>query len=497
MTCPPPYGRAAFRRGRAGPQRPAGGARAGGHGRRVTVWDDKPEARARGDRARCRRALTWTALDALVLLARHPARAARAAPDRRGGAGRRRAGPVGCRVAVPRRARQLLARPLRRHHRHQRQVHHHGAAGAHPGGRRHARSPPAATWARGAGAAAAAGRRRVRAGDVQLHVGATRAHPFRCGGDAQPQPRPPGPPWRHGRLCRAKQAIFDRQAVGDIAVVGIDDAASRAMADELRAGPARVVTVSERGPADFAPAALCWRMPKARSSTWPAPPPCPARTMPRTPPPPPRWRAPGRPRAERWRAGMPSYPGLPHRQELVAQHRRHPLRQRQQGDQRRQRRARPGLLRPDHLDRRRHGQGRRHRAAGRILPAHRRGAADRPRRAHPGRDAARHGVAHRDRRHAGGGGGRGPDGGAAPTRRRRRWCCCRRPAPAGTSSPASTSAATAFRGAGRGPAWPRPDGARHDAARRAPTTRCWAAGGGRWTAGPWLRRRAGRASATS
>ena len=40
-----------------------------------------------------------------------------------------------------------------------------------------------------------------------------------------------------------------------------------------------------------------------------------------------------------------------------------------------------GLLRPADLDRRRHGQGRRDRAAGAVVPAHRPRAADRPRRA--------------------------------------------------------------------------------------------------------------------
>lgn len=55
---------------------------------------------------------------------------------------------------------------------------------------------------------------------------------------------------RHGDMAgyaTAKRAIFDRQAAGDLAVIGEDDPASRAMAVSLRAGPARVVTVS--GPA--------------------------------------------------------------------------------------------------------------------------------------------------------------------------------------------------------------------------------------------------------
>jgi UDP-N-acetylmuramoylalanine--D-glutamate ligase len=48
---------------------------------------------------------------------------------------------------------------------------------------------------------------------------------------------------RHGDMDgyeAAKRAIFARQAEADLAVVGIEDARSRAMADGLRAGPARV-----------------------------------------------------------------------------------------------------------------------------------------------------------------------------------------------------------------------------------------------------------------
>jgi UDP-N-acetylmuramoylalanine--D-glutamate ligase len=52
---------------------------------------------------------------------------------------------------------------------------------------------------------------------------------------------------RHGDMAgyiAAKQAIFDRQAEGDLAVIGVDDADSRAMAAWLQHGPARVVTIS-------------------------------------------------------------------------------------------------------------------------------------------------------------------------------------------------------------------------------------------------------------
>ena len=58
---------------------------------------------------------------------------------------------------------------------------------------------------------------------------------------------------RHGDMAgytRAKRAIFARQGVADTAVVGIDDAPSRAMADALAAGPARLRRVSGETPAD-------------------------------------------------------------------------------------------------------------------------------------------------------------------------------------------------------------------------------------------------------
>ncbi len=55
---------------------------------------------------------------------------------------------------------------------------------------------------------------------------------------------------RHGDMmgyARAKRAIFDRQEGSDVAVIGIDDNASRAMAPGLAA---RVLTISAAGPAD-------------------------------------------------------------------------------------------------------------------------------------------------------------------------------------------------------------------------------------------------------
>jgi UDP-N-acetylmuramoylalanine--D-glutamate ligase len=58
---------------------------------------------------------------------------------------------------------------------------------------------------------------------------------------------------RHGDMVgymAAKQAVFDRQTAGDLAVVGVDDADSRMLANRLRAKPARVVAVSGESAAD-------------------------------------------------------------------------------------------------------------------------------------------------------------------------------------------------------------------------------------------------------
>jgi UDP-N-acetylmuramoylalanine--D-glutamate ligase len=58
---------------------------------------------------------------------------------------------------------------------------------------------------------------------------------------------------RHGDMAGyalAKRAIFDRQTGDDLAVIGVDDAGSRAMAAWLDARPARVVRVSGLGVAD-------------------------------------------------------------------------------------------------------------------------------------------------------------------------------------------------------------------------------------------------------
>jgi UDP-N-acetylmuramoylalanine--D-glutamate ligase len=58
---------------------------------------------------------------------------------------------------------------------------------------------------------------------------------------------------RHGDMAgyvAAKRAVFDRQEADDLALVGVDDDGSRAMADWLHGRPARVVTVSGHQPAD-------------------------------------------------------------------------------------------------------------------------------------------------------------------------------------------------------------------------------------------------------
>jgi UDP-N-acetylmuramoylalanine--D-glutamate ligase len=59
---------------------------------------------------------------------------------------------------------------------------------------------------------------------------------------------------RHGDMAGyalAKRAIFDRQTAADTAVLGVDDAMSRAMAAELRSQPAHVITVSGAAAAEF------------------------------------------------------------------------------------------------------------------------------------------------------------------------------------------------------------------------------------------------------
>ncbi len=59
---------------------------------------------------------------------------------------------------------------------------------------------------------------------------------------------------RHGDMAgyaMAKREVFGRQRMGDLAVIGIDDALSREMAAWLAGQPARVATISGAGGADF------------------------------------------------------------------------------------------------------------------------------------------------------------------------------------------------------------------------------------------------------
>ena len=59
---------------------------------------------------------------------------------------------------------------------------------------------------------------------------------------------------RHGDMAGyalAKRAVFNRQNAADVAIIGIDDGDSRALAEQLRARPARVVTISGCQPADI------------------------------------------------------------------------------------------------------------------------------------------------------------------------------------------------------------------------------------------------------
>jgi UDP-N-acetylmuramoylalanine--D-glutamate ligase len=64
---------------------------------------------------------------------------------------------------------------------------------------------------------------------------------------------------RHGDMggyVAAKRAIFDRQETGDVAVVGVEDAWSRAMAARLRACAGRVVTIASDSADVCAPAGM-------------------------------------------------------------------------------------------------------------------------------------------------------------------------------------------------------------------------------------------------
>ena len=175
--------------------------------------------------------------------------------------------------------------------------------------------PAAISVRRRIGTVTAGPQRIVRFGNVILHVGANRIVAVRCGRDAEPQPRSPGPPWRHGRVCRCQAGdLRPAGQIGDLAVVGMDDApqpryggrtrrhhrlrrpcgrsvvrprhaARRGWADPGHGGGGRAAIRAQR--------AECRRRRRrgAASAAWT-----------------------GRPSAE----GIRSFPGLPHRQQHVA-----------------------------------------------------------------------------------------------------------------------------------------------------------------------------------
>jgi UDP-N-acetylmuramoylalanine--D-glutamate ligase len=126
---------------------------------------------------------------------------------------------------------------------------------------------------------------------------------------------------RHGDMAgyaRVKRTIFARQTGADTAVVGIDDALSRQMAESLRGGPGRLVTISGERPADVGPDGTLLRdaagpiadlaTAKALPGSHNAQNAAAAAAM---------ALALGVSRAD-IAAGIASYPGLAHRQELVA-----------------------------------------------------------------------------------------------------------------------------------------------------------------------------------
>jgi UDP-N-acetylmuramoylalanine--D-glutamate ligase len=126
---------------------------------------------------------------------------------------------------------------------------------------------------------------------------------------------------RHGDMAgyaTAKRHIFDRQGAGDTAVLGIDDAASRAMADDLRRSLARVVTASgEPGAADWHPIGTLLHHGASAVADLAAAAALPgAHNMQNAAAAAAMAHAFGVPDAAIAR-GIASYPGLPHRQELV------------------------------------------------------------------------------------------------------------------------------------------------------------------------------------
>jgi UDP-N-acetylmuramoylalanine--D-glutamate ligase len=126
---------------------------------------------------------------------------------------------------------------------------------------------------------------------------------------------------RHGDMsgyARVKRSIFDRQTASDTAVLGIDDAWSREMVQDLRDHPGHVVTISPASPADvhvvgnvlrdadgpIADLARALTLPGTHNAQNAAAAAAMALAL-------------GLPRTAIAR-GIETYPGLPHRQELVA-----------------------------------------------------------------------------------------------------------------------------------------------------------------------------------
>ena len=221
---------------------------------------------------------------------------------------------------------------------------------------------------------------------------------------------------RHGDMggyIAAKRRIFARQGAGATAVVGIDDAICRDIAEELRRdGTARVVPISvtraapggiyaEDGwlidatgerPERVLDLAEAERLPGSHNSQNAAAAYAAARAL----------------GIERGlvAAAIRSFPGLAHRQELVGDDRRRQVYQQFEGDQRRCSRKGAGLLRRDLLDPRRAAEGRRHNIADAVFRARAARLSDRRRDRGVRGDAWRRGAVHpmrRTRRRARGG----------------------------------------------------------------------------------------------
>jgi UDP-N-acetylmuramoylalanine--D-glutamate ligase len=107
---------------------------------------------------------------------------------------------------------------------------------------------------------------------------------------------------RHGDMAGyalAKRAVFDRQIAADLAVIGVDDPASREMAEWLKARPASVVTVSGTQP----PFPLGTALPGAHNAQNAAATTAIARFLGAS--------------DEAISSALISYPGLPHRQQRI------------------------------------------------------------------------------------------------------------------------------------------------------------------------------------